>query len=220
MGLRAMLRKELLLHWRGRGQFAATAAFGVMTLLLFSFAVGPAAQVLRQYAAGFLWLSILLASTLSLGESFRVENEHRALEGTLLLPVREASFFYAKAVAMALHLALLGWLLVPFMVVLYDAGTSGVGMLLLTVFLGAAGIAAPGTLHAAVAGSTRDRHVLLPLLLFPLLVPLLLSSVKLTSLVILGDPMGQAGDWMMLLILFDVIYWALCGVLIGRVLEE
>lgn len=216
----AMLRKELLLHWRGRGQFAATLAFGVMTLLLFSFAVGPAAQVLRQYAGGFLWLAILLASTLSLGESFRVENEHHALEGTLLLPVREATFFYAKALATAAQLTLLGWLLLPFMVVLYDGGTARIGMLLLTVVLGAAGIAGPGTIHSAIAGSTRDRHVLLPLLLFPLLVPLLLAAVKVTSLLILGDPMGQVGDWMMLLISFDVIYWAICGVLIGRVLEE
>lgn len=220
MSLRAMLLKEALLHWRGRGQLVSTAAFGAITLLLFSFAVGPNSQLLRQHSAGFLWLAILLGSTLSLGESLRVETEHRALEGTLLLGVGERAIFYAKALALTVQLTFLGWILIPVMVVLYDAGTMKVPGLMLTVAAGAAGIAAPGTLYAAMAAGTRDRQVLLPLLLFPLLVPLLLSSVRVTSLLILGDPMEQLSSWLTLLLAFDAIYWSLCGLLFGKVLEE
>ena len=86
----AALRKELLLQWRTRGQIMAVFVFGAAALLLFSFAIGPDAAALRTFPAGFLWLGLLLSSTLTLAESFHAEMENRALEGLLLLPVRSA----------------------------------------------------------------------------------------------------------------------------------
>ncbi|HEX7808579.1 MAG TPA: heme exporter protein CcmB, partial [Thermoanaerobaculia bacterium] len=109
---------------------------------------------------------------------------------------------------------------VPVMVVLYDAGTTELLKLLTVIVLGAAGLAAPGTLYAAMTAQVRAKQTLLPLLLFPLIVPALLASVKATSLVILGDPMGQLKSWIGLLFAFDLIYWSLCGLLYGRVIEE
>jgi heme exporter protein B len=109
---------------------------------------------------------------------------------------------------------------VPVMVVLYDAGTTQLLKLLLVIVLGAAGLAAPGTLYAAMTSQVRAKQTLLPLLLFPLIVPALLASVKATSLVILGDPMQQLKSWIGLLAAFDLIYWSLCGLLYGRVVEE
>src|SRR5205814_6163986 len=80
------LRKELLLQWRSRAQFLAVLVFGAAALLLFSFAIGPDASALRQFSGGFLWLGLLLSSTLTLAESFHAEMENQALEGMLLLP--------------------------------------------------------------------------------------------------------------------------------------
>lgn len=216
----AALRKELLLQWRTRAQMVAVFVFGAATLLLFSFAVGPNAAALRQFSGGFLWLAMLLASTLTLAESFRVEHEHRALEGLLLLPVSARLIYYGKAIANAVQLALLGIALVPVMVVLYDAATPRVGTLVTVIVLGAAGLSAPGTLYAAMTSQAHARQTLLPLLLFPLVVPVLLAGVKATSLLILGDPMGQAGSWVVLLIAFNAIYWSLCGLLFDRVVED
>ena len=82
-----IVRKDLLLEWRGRSRFISVLLFGIVTLLLFSFAVGPDSTALRSGAAGFLVLALLLSSTLGLSESFRLEQEDRALEGLLLLPV-------------------------------------------------------------------------------------------------------------------------------------
>jgi heme exporter protein B len=104
--------------------------------------------------------------------------------------------------------------------VLYDAGTMRLGMLVAIILLGTAGLSAPGTRYAAMTSQARSRGTLLPLLLFPLIVPALLASVKATSLVILGDPMGQTWPWIRLLAAFDAIYWSLCGVLFGRVVED
>jgi heme exporter protein B len=216
----AALRKELLLQWRTRAQLMAVFVFGASALLLFSFAVGPNAEILRQFSAGFLWLGLLLSSTLTLAESFHAEMENRALEGLLLLPANPRAIYYGKTIANWIQLVLLGAVLVPVMVILYDAGTTKIASLLLVIALGTAGLAAPGTIYAAMTAQVRSKQTLLPLLLFPLIVPALLASVKATSLIILGDPMGQSSAWIKLLIAFDAIYWSLCGLLFGRVVEE
>lgn len=218
--LAAALRKEMLLQLRTRAQFAAIFVFGASALLLFSFAIGPNSQALRLHAAGFLWLALLLASTLSLADSFQSEMEHRAFEGLLLLPVAPPALFYAKALSNWIQLALMGVGLLPIMVVLYDAGTMRVMGLIGIILLGTAGLAAPGTLYAAMTSQARAKQTLLPLLLFPLVVPVLLAGVKATSLLILGDPMDQARSWALLLVGFDAIHWSLCGLLFGRVVED
>lgn len=220
MQLVACLRKELLLQWRTRAQLLAAFVFGAVTLLLFSFAVGPEAAALRRHAAGFLWMALLLASTLSLSESLQTEMEDEALEGLLLLPVSPAALFYGKALANWLQLALLGVVLVPVIVVLYDADATRVLALSGVVLAGSAGLAAPGTFYAAMTARSRSQQALLPLLLFPLVVPVLLAGVKATALVLHGDPMGQLGSWLVLLAAFNGIYWPLCGLLFERVVDE
>jgi heme exporter protein B len=216
----AVLRKDMLLQWRTRGQLVAVFVFGAASLLLFSFAIGPNAAALRQFAAGFLWLGLLLASTLALADSFESEMSQRALEGLLLLPTDQRALYYGKAVANLIQLTVLGIALVPVMVVLYDAGTPRAGALVGIVVLGAAGLSAPGTLYAAMTAQARARNTLLPLLLFPLVVPALLAAVKASSLLILGDPMGQVRAWTLLLLAFDAVYWSLCGLLFERVVED
>jgi heme exporter protein B len=88
------------------------------------------------------------------------------------------------------------------------------------IVLGSAGLSAPGTLYSAMTSRARAKQTLLPLLLFPLVVPVLLAAVKATSLLILGDPLGQWRSWSLLLLAFDLIYWSLCGLLFGRVVED
>jgi heme exporter protein B len=216
----AALRKDLLLQWRTRTQVVAIYTFGASTLLLFSFAIGPNSEALRLHSAGFLWLGLLLSSTLTLAESFQFESEQKAFEGLLLLPASATALYYGKAIANWLQLTLLGCALFPMMVVLYDAGTTRILELFGVIALGTAGLSAPGTLYAAMTSQARAKQTLLPLLLFPLVVPVLLSAVKATSLLILGDPMGQTKSWLALLICFDLIHWSACGLLFGRVVED
>lgn len=216
----AALRKDALLQWRTRGRFVAVFVFGATALLLFSFAIGPNAGALRQHAAGFLWLALLLASTLALQDSFHGEMEHRALEGLVLLPASPVGLYYGKALANWAQLAVLGIALVPFMVVLYDAPFGRALALAGLILLGTAGLSAPGTLYAAMTVQVRGNQTLLPLLLFPLVVPVLLAAVNATSLIMTGDPMDQLRSWTLLLLCFDLIYASLCGLLFGRVVES
>jgi len=217
----AIVRKDLLLEWRSRARMVSVILFGVVTLLLFSFALTDSLQ-LRAGTSGFLVLSLLLSSTLSLSESFRLEQEQSALEGLLLLPIDIPALYYGKALANTLFLILLAPILVPIALVLYSVPADPGILLRLFLFwcLAAAGLTAPGTLYAAMTSRLQSQDVLLPLLLFPLVIPVLLGSVKAMALVLNGDPMTQIRSWTLLLILFDLIYWSLCGVLSGHAIEE
>jgi heme exporter protein B len=213
--------KDLLLEWRTRARTNALVFFALATLLLFSFALGPDPLALRRNASGYLWLGVLFASTLSLGESFRVEAENGALDGLLLLPTDPRALFLGKAVGNAVLLFSLSCLLLPVMVGLFNVRVPmGFGAFAGVAALGCLSISAPGTLYSAIANQARARDVLLPLLLFPILIPALLAAVKATALVLEGDPMGQLGSWLGLSASFNLVYWGLGFLLFPRVVED
>ena len=216
-----ILYKDLLIEWRARSRLFALGSFALTTLLLFGFAVGPATDVLRRHAAGYLWLSVLFTSTALLSRSMQVEEESGAVDSLLLAPTRPAAMFYGKALANSAQLLFLGVLMLPVTLVLCDAQvTEPWWRLAASLLLGSMALAAPGTLYSALTARISGQQLLMPLLLFPLVVPALLAAVKSTSLVLLGDVMGQSGSWLQLLLFFDIIYWSLCGVLFGRVVES
>ena len=214
-------RKDLLLEWRSRARINATVFFAMLSLMLFSFAMGPDHALLIRAAPGFLWLSIFLASILSLSESMRIERENGALEGLLLLPLPPTALFFGKALINAAYLLILAVIIAPVAIAVYGAPLKmGFLALLKVLAIGAAGISAPGTLYAAIACQARARDVVLPLLLFPVLTPVLLGAVKATSLVMHSDPMGQLDGWFTLLLGFSVLYWTLSALLFARVIED
>ncbi|MBX5483234.1 MAG: heme exporter protein CcmB [Myxococcaceae bacterium] len=216
-----LLRKDLLLEWRTRARVNALVFFALATLLLFAFALDANRNIMQAAAGGLLWLGLLFSSVLALGESFRVENENAALDGIRLVPASGRAIFIAKALGNTLLIYALGWLLLPVMVALYDIHlTLGPGPYAIALLLGCLSITAPGVVFSAIANNARARDVLLPLLLFPLLVPALLASVKATTLVFGGDPMDQLRSWLWLVAGFDVIYWALGFLLFPRVIED
>ncbi len=216
----AVIAKDLRVEWRARAQVMALVAFAAVVLMLFSFAVGPDSTMLAKHAGGYLWLAMLLASTLSLARSMQTEVETGALEAMLLAPLRAPAIFYGKALANLAVLLLVALVAVPVDLVITGAGVQDPLSLLAVLALGAGGIAAPGTFYAALTARVAGRQLLLPLLLFPLLVPALLASVKATSLAMSGDAMGQMSSWLILLLCFDLIYWSLCGALFEKVVES
>jgi heme exporter protein B len=216
----AVAQNDFRLEWHAKARLNAVLCFAILTLFLFSFAVGPQQLLLMRLAPGFLWLAILLSSVLSLGESMRQEMEHGALEGQLLLGVDPMAIFLGKAAVNVLFLFGLGQVLVPVAIALYDAPLRlGFGQLTVALALGTGAIGAPGTLYAALSTIARARDILLPLLLFPILIPGLLAAVKATSVIMLGDPMGERTGWLVLLAAFNMLYWSLCAVLFARVVD-
>jgi heme exporter protein B len=216
-----VLRKDLLIEWRTRARLNALIFFAVATLLMFSFALGPDTVMMRAHAAGYLWLGMLFSSVLSLGESFRIEAENLALDGIKLAPGDARAIFLGKALGNTLMLWMLGIVLLPVTIALFDVKVAmGIPKLIQVLLIGSMAISAPGTVYAAIASNARARDVLLPLLLFPILIPALLACVKASALIFEGDPMEQLGSWSRLLLSFNVVYWALGFVLFPRVIED
>jgi len=215
-----ILWKDLLIEWRARSRTVALLSFAYTILLLFAFAIGPDSAALRQHAGAYLWLGLLLSSTLLLDRSMRIEFEAGAVSKLLLVPVSAPGLFYGKAISNMLQLWLVGLVSIPMVFIVCDAAiVESLGWLVLTLALGSAGLSAPGTLYSAMIARLSGKQLLLPLMLFPLVVPVVVSAVKATSLVMLGDPMNQIGSWLALLSCFNLVYWGLCGVLFGRVVE-
>jgi heme exporter protein B len=216
-----IIRKDLLIEWRTRSRLNALVFFALATLLMFSFALGPDTVALRRNAAGYLWLGILFASVLSLAESFRIETENLSLDGVRLAPADPRAIFLGKAIGNTVMLWALALVITPVTIGLYDVSVKeGILKLAGVLLLGCFGISAPGTLYAAIASNARSRDVLLPLLLFPVLIPALLASVKATGLVLEGDPMNQLPGWLELLSGFNLLYWGLGFALFPKVIED
>ena len=217
----AILRKDLLIEGRSWVRWLGLISFAILVLLLFSFAVGPNSVVLQKHAAGYMWLATLFASANLFTQSFLLETEEGAIEQIQMAPGHPAALFYGKAIANTLQLLLVMFVMLPPLIALCDVWfTESFVIFIITMVLGALGLSAPGAMYAAMTARLSNQQLLMPLLLFPLIVPALLSAVKATSLIFFGDPMGQIGSWLQLLTAFDVIYWVLCGIIFGRIVES
>ena len=216
----AMLRKELLTEWRQRSRVSGIFWFAFAVVLMVAFST-PETKVLGRIAGGTLWIGLLLASTRSLDQSYAVEHEHGAMEGLLLWPVDPIAVYYGKALANTLVLVAVAFGILPLLVAIFGAEIKGSYVQLVQiVVLGCGALAAPGTLYGLITSQARGSSVLLPLLLFPLVVPALLAASNATTKVFEGDPMSQAPSWIALLFVFDVVHWSLSGLLYGRILED
>ena len=210
-----------LIEGRSWVRWLGLISFAILVLLLFSFAVGPNSVVLQKHAAGYMWLATLFASANLFTQSFLLETEEGAIEQIQMAPVHPAALFYGKAIANTLQLLLVMFVMLPPLIALCDVWfTESFVIFIITMVLGALGLSAPGAMYAAMTARLSNQQLLMPLLLFPLIVPALLSAVKATSLIFFGDPMGQIGSWLQLLTAFDVIYWVLCGIIFGRIVES
>jgi heme exporter protein B len=217
----AIARKDATAELRGRHAIVSTLFFAGVVLLLFGVALGPDAARLAAAAPGLLWLAMVFAGILAVGRLHLLETDDGALEQLALYPVPRRTIYAGKAIAgFALMLAL-GLLVLGAVGVLFAVDiVAALPPLLATVVLGAIGIAAVGTFYAGITVRMHAREVLLPLLMLPVLAPLLLGAVKATAAALAGDPFGELGAWLQLLVAFDVVMVAAGAATYGYLLED
>ena len=205
--VRAIAMKDLTTELRAKAGFNGVASLAVTILILLGLALGPDAQALRNAAVGAVWLATLFSGVLAFNRSFQVEIESGALEPLLLYPGPRWPIFAGKLVANLIFVGLMVGIVMAVGIVLFGITIPPRWITLLAVAaLGVIGLVVLGTFYASMSSRSRAREVLLPLLLFPMLVPVLLAATTASKALLGADLMHEAGAWMRLLIGYDVVF--------------
>jgi heme exporter protein B len=219
--LRTLIWKDLLVEARGRETVLAGAVFALLVLVIFNFAFDLRVENVAAVAPGILWVTITFVGVLSLGRAFARERDRRTLDGLLLAPVDRSALYLAKVLTSIASMLVVEVVALPVFVGLFNLSVD-LPLLVLALVLGTIGLAGVGTLFAAIAAHTRAREVLLPLLLFPIQVPVILATVKSTGAAIRvpGLDPPEVGQWLGLLVAFDALFLGLSVLLFDYAIEE
>lgn len=219
--LRALIWKELLVEARGQETVLAGAVFALLVLVIFNLAFDLRVENVAAVAPGVLWVTVSFAGVLSLGRVFARERDRRTLDGLLLAPVDRSALYLAKVLTSVVSMLVVEVVALPAFIALFNLVVD-LPLLVLALVLGTFGLAGVGTLFAAIAAHTRAREVMLPLLLFPIQVPVILATVKATGAAIRVpglDPL-EIGQWLGLLVAFDALFLGLSVLLFDYAIEE
>jgi heme exporter protein B len=213
----AIVWKDLRCELRTRQVWLAMGMFALLALVVFNFAFDLRVENEVAVAPGALWIAFVFASVLGLGRTFAAEQDHGSMDRLLLCPVDRKAVYVAKLLGNLLFIAAVEVVAVPIFAAIYNLPVL-TGGIVPVVVLGTLGVAAIGTLFSAVAMSTRARELLLPLLVFPLIVPVVIAAVKATQALV--SPVGGDPPWLGLIAAFDVIFLSISAIAFQYVIEE
>lgn len=201
-------RKDLIVEYRSRELFLTTLFFAISCVLVFAFAFVRDGRPLTDAAAGILWIAVAFAGTLALGRTFEREQSAHTLQALLQAPIDRAAVYVGKLLGLLALLALVQIVVVPLVSLFFQTPLGGAAwMLALMMVAGTIGFLAVGTLFSAMLVRTRSRDVLLPVLLYPMTVPVMLAGVRGSSAVLQATPdLVTARMWLSMLVLFDVLF--------------
>ncbi len=217
--LAAIIWKDLAAELRSREMLAAMLVFALLVILIFNFAIELQPSLRATITPGVLWVTFAFAGTLGLNRSMAIEKDRGCLDGLLLAPVDRSAIFFGKAVSNLVFMLVVELVVLPVYSLLYNTNLFNPG-LLLVILLGSIGYATVGTLLSSMAVQTRTRDVLLPILLFPVILPVLLAAVKASGGYLQGSAMENISPWLNILIAYDVVFSAVAFMLFDFVVEE
>jgi heme exporter protein B len=214
----AHLAKDLRLEWRSKDAINGMLFFSLLVVVLFSFAFDPTMAVSRQIAGGILWVALLFASTTALNQTWTRELRHQVLDAQRMAPSPASALFLAKVLANFLFVTMIQVVLGPLFIIFYNLHALGQGWWMAVVLpLGTLALVVNGTFFAALSLRTRNREMLLPLILFPVSIPALLAMVQSTAAILTGE--SDPGLWINMLAGYDIIFMTLCLLMFETILS-
>ncbi|MCS6802071.1 MAG: heme exporter protein CcmB [Chloroflexota bacterium] len=214
-----ILEKDLRTELRAKDILTAMAYFSLLVLIVFNFAIDLRDVRIDAIAPGILWVCFAFAGVLGLNRTFVREQERNAIEGLMLCPIDRSTIYLGKFVGNVVFMLIVEALTVPIFLLLFNLTAVGWG-LVPALLLGTVGFAALGTLFAALAVNTRTREVMLPVLLFPIIIPIVIAAVKATGFAIGTIAPDLAIPWLNLMMVFDLVFVVISYLIFGYVLEE
>ena len=215
-----VMAKDLRAELRTKEAINASFAFALVILLLFSFAFDPQEETTREIAGGLLWIVFAFAGTLILNRSFARELPNDCLDALIAAPVSGPVLFLGKALANYILVLAVEAIALPVFTVFYNVRlTQQLPTLILVMLLATWGMTVIGTVFSALTVNIRLREVMLPMLTYPILVPVLMSAMRLSAALVMGQAIaGDNEAWFKMLIGFDIMFTAVSLVLMETVL--
>jgi heme exporter protein B len=216
----AIFRKDLLIELRTKNAVNSMLFFGVVTLLIFNFAIRSLEDSPRQALPGVLWAAFAFTGTLGLNRMFASEKENHCIEGLLMIPADRGVIYLGKMMAGTVFMLLAEIVIFIFGLIFFNVTVwREIPLLALTFLIGTLGFMAVGTLLSAVAVNTKLREVLLPLLLFPVILPILINAVEATGIILGGGDYGALKLPLSVMAVFTVVFGTVSWLLFEYVLE-
>ena len=212
-----ILWKDVILELRTKDIVVSALVFALLVIVVFSFAVTPTPQTVAFVAPGILWISFTFGGVLGLNRSMALERESGGLHALMLAPISRDLVFFGKMLGTFLFMLLVEVAVFPVFAVLFNFSLLLPGLIPVAV-LATLAIAAIGTLFAAIAVNTRSREVMLPLLFFPVVVPVVIAAVEASTAVLQGD--SAFDRWIPFLLAFDAFFLVVCPFAFHLVVEE
>ena len=217
----AILYKDILIELRTKELLSAMFTFAILLLVIFNFAFSLSTELIKFAAPAILWVSFTFAGVLGLSRSFAIEKEGNSIMGLLLTPVDRSVLFFGKMIGNFIFVIIVELIILPLFSIFFNFGFSDVLLpFLLVMVLGTIGFVSVGTLFSAVALNTKLREVLLPILVFPIVIPVIITSVKLTGSILEDHTILISESALHILISFDLIFIAICAITFEYVVEE
>jgi len=217
----SIIRKDIISEFRSRDMFVSMFTFSLIIIFVFNLILDLSSNIKNIVSPVVLWITFLFSGSIGLSRSFAMEKESDAIKGLLLAPIDRSLIYIGKFLSNLTFLLIIEIITIPIFVIIfnYDFNLSLLS-LLLVIFIGTIGFSAVGTLFSAMSLNTRLREVLLPILYFPIIIPVLINSINITASILSGSTLSENGSSLQLLIVFDIIFLAAGVLLYEYIIEE
>ncbi|MBC8334001.1 MAG: heme exporter protein CcmB [Anaerolineae bacterium] len=215
----AVAWKDLAAELRSKELLSAMLVFALLVIFIFNFALELDVKTRDSVTSGVLWVTFVFAGTLGLNRSMAIEKDRGCLDGLLLAPVDRSAIYFGKAISNLAFMLIVEIIVLPVYSLLYNTNLFQPGLLLI-ILLGSIGYTAVGTLLSAMSVQTRTRDVMLPILLFPIILPVVIAAIRASGAYLQNMPFDQILPWLNLLIVYDVIFIAVAFMVFDYVVEE
>jgi len=215
----AIIHKDLTSELRSREVLSAMVVFALLVIIIFNFAVELEPSLRLTITPGVLWVTFIFAGTLGLNRSMAIEKDRGCLDGLLLAPVDRSVIYFGKTISTLVFMFFVELVVLPVYSVLYNINLFQ-GGLILVIVLGSIGFITAGTLLSSMTIQTRTRDMLLPILLFPVIIPILLAAIKASNGFLLGSDMATILPWINLMVAYDGIFLAIGFMVFDYIVEE
>ncbi len=213
--------KDFVTEFKTRELFSSMFIFALLVIVIFIFSIDLSIVKANQVGPGILWVAFLFAGTLGLNRSFMLEKENGCLEGLILTPADRTAIYFGKMLSNLVFLLIMEAFILPLFMIFFNVDLiAHLGPLLLVIFLGTVGFCAIGTLLSSLSSNLKTREIMLPILLYPLIVPVVIGAVRLTGQLLAGETLGSMMNWVGLILAFDIIYIGVSIITIDHILEE